>query len=869
MLAAAVQEHSGIGYLINPSAPRIERYDIAQQVWLAPVTLAGATSAATVLEVADGGLYVACGAQVCRYGLDGTGRIDVVTTSSPVQAMHVDGDVLFVNFTSDLYARVTSIDKKNNQVIDTYVGYPDPMYGSSIAPAVNRLFGRTNGLSPADITYVSYRDNGSFIGGGNSPYHGAFPAATTTWVFPGGSKVVDDSGTVYETATLNRAASLGTSVDAVGFLANGGVVVLNGSKLTAFSPALLPVSSMTLAYEPIDVVAQGESIVTFAPDATRPTGFRANVVPLAEFQSPQPGEAVDPQGLQYTPDAVAAADDGTILLLSKPHRSIFRWSPTSGRYTQSIRLADVPEFIAYSEQLDVVFVAYASGLICRLDVGSSLPKETPFAILPQRPGGLAMAGEYLFAQDPSGAWSTHYTFAPDGSLVDAVDWNYFSREYVWSAANEKMYFFRDAISPNDLLWEEINATGARYPGEPPGGIGAKHESPLHDSVGFTHPIRVAPDGSVVVLGSGMIHDATTLVRRPSGLANGFHDATWLAHDLYTSRRSGTGTEVQRWSAGIYSLVAAVQHPGTPVALLASGDLLVSVTVDSAGIPAFALLDADLNSVIPTLPSIVVHDVACIERSSGSRRALFQVTLSRPSDRTVSIDYATGGGSASIVGRDYRPAAGTLRFRPGETRKTIAVQVLGDRLDEFDETFTVVLANAAGAAVARGIATGTIVDDDPPPSLHLGDARILEGDAGVRLATFAFQLSAASAKPIALHYFTQEGTATAHVDFLPGAGIVQFAPGATRATVSVAVNGDVLPERNEAFVLVLGQPESVRLARTSGRGIIIDDDATATDVRGGAAKSAQRVGKVSDWAWGAWGEAQGTARVAMKPRRYPA
>ena len=54
---------------------------------------------------------------------------------------------------------------------------------------------------------------------------------------------------------------------------------------------------------------------------------------------------------------------------------------------------------------------------------------------------------------------SHFTYAPDGALLSQEEWNYRSSEYVWSAVNRKMYFFRDGTSPNDLLWEDIAATG--------------------------------------------------------------------------------------------------------------------------------------------------------------------------------------------------------------------------------------------------------------------------------------------------------------------------------------------------------------------------------------------------------------------------
>ena len=66
---------------------------------------------------------------------------------------------------------------------------------------------------------------------------------------------------------------------------------------------------------------------------------------------------------------------------------------------------------------------------------------------------------------------------------------------------------------------------------------------------------------------------------------------------------------------------------------------------------------------------------------------------------VSVDYTTvdtGAAGVATANVDYLPTAGTLTFAPGETTKTITVDVLGDTIDEPDETFFVDLSNPANA-----------------------------------------------------------------------------------------------------------------------------------------------------------------------------
>lgn len=75
--------------------------------------------------------------------------------------------------------------------------------------------------------------------------------------------------------------------------------------------------------------------------------------------------------------------------------------------------------------------------------------------------------------------------------------------------------------------------------------------------------------------------------------------------------------------------------------------------------------------------------------------------------------------------DFQPASGTLTFQPGETTKTITVDVFGDLHEEADETFLVTLSNPVGAGVIIGdaVGVGTILNDDAadetPPELGGG------------------------------------------------------------------------------------------------------------------------------------------------------
>ena len=84
--------------------------------------------------------------------------------------------------------------------------------------------------------------------------------------------------------------------------------------------------------------------------------------------------------------------------------------------------------------------------------------------------GLSSAGNFVLAQDYSGAWATHYVLNSSGVITDqgGVDTTY-SSEYAWDPVTSRVYFFRDGTSPNDLHYEVINQAtgGSPAPGETP------------------------------------------------------------------------------------------------------------------------------------------------------------------------------------------------------------------------------------------------------------------------------------------------------------------------------------------------------------------------------------------------------------------
>ncbi|WP_405228439.1 Calx-beta domain-containing protein, partial [Lentisalinibacter sediminis] len=163
------------------------------------------------------------------------------------------------------------------------------------------------------------------------------------------------------------------------------------------------------------------------------------------------------------------------------------------------------------------------------------------------------------------------------------------------------------------------------------------------------------------------------------------------------------------------------------------------------------------------------------------------------------------------------------FAPGETAATVTVVVVGDTLDEVDETVTLAVSSPVNADLGDAEGTGTILDDDAPPSLTIADATVGEGDAGTAVLSFDVTLDVPSGRTISVAYASADGTATAGDDYTAASGTLSIDPGATAATIEVEVLGDTLDEADETLTVTLSTPDAVTLADTGATGTIQDDD----------------------------------------------
>ena len=163
-----------------------------------------------------------------------------------------------------------------------------------------------------------------------------------------------------------------------------------------------------------------------------------------------------------------------------------------------------------------------------------------------------------------------------------------------------------------------------------------------------------------------------------------------------------------------------------------------------------------------------------------------------------------------------------------------MSLVDDTVDEADETFTLTLSGASGAAISDDAATATIRDndgDDALPVLTVMDGSAPEhGPFGFDSASFHYTLSRPSTDTITFRYETIEApwlgdrAATARTDYQVRRRTISIPPGDTEGQFSVDHVDDPIHEHDEMYMIWLSDPTNAVLGTNVVWGTILNDDA---------------------------------------------
>ncbi len=227
-----------------------------------------------------------------------------------------------------------------------------------------------------------------------------------------------------------------------------------------------------------------------------------------------------------------------------------------------------------------------------------------------------------------------------------------------------------------------------------------------------------------------------------------------------------------------------------------------------------------DDVAPTV--FFSHETLTVNEGDGT--VFIFARLSNPSGRTVTVDYAVTGGSAT-PGDDYVLNGTTLTFNPGDLSRAFTIDIIDDTLAEDTATVELALSNPQNATLGAP-ATFRLAIEDNEPDVQFRHANYSVTE-NVGTATIEVVLSHASSVEITVDYFTENGPApgaTAGTDYIATGGTLTFAPGQTSRTFGVPILDDSIGEPNERIRLRLHNPnQNVRPGTRDTAILTIMDD----------------------------------------------
>ena len=239
--------------------------------------------------------------------------------------------------------------------------------------------------------------------------------------------------------------------------------------------------------------------------------------------------------------------------------------------------------------------------------------------------------------------------------------------------------------------------------------------------------------------------------------------------------------------------------------------------------------------------LTIADATLAEGADGvTDKMQFTVTAFPAPDAEITATWTTADETGSetdkyaTAGTDYMTATGVISIAANTTTDTFEIDIEGDDVPEFDETFVVSLsAPSTGAKIStsKGSAKGKITNDDGT-GLSIEAVSMNEGarDSNTDM-TFTVTTIPPSSSQITFDWQasstgTEIDDALAGVDYtaLSVTG-VEISANAESKTITVPIIGDDDPEYDETFTVSLTSATGASILVNSVQGTITNDDGT--------------------------------------------
>ncbi len=260
-------------------------------------------------------------------------------------------------------------------------------------------------------------------------------------------------------------------------------------------------------------------------------------------------------------------------------------------------------------------------------------------------------------------------------------------------------------------------------------------------------------------------------------------------------------------------------------LLTEGNETVPVELFSpSGGATLGISLATLTIVDNDAPGTFVFSSPTYSISEAGGAATITVLRTNGNQGAVNVTVQTSGGSATPT-LDYTPVPPTvLTFNPGQTARTITIPIVNDSVPEGTETVGLLLTSpSAGTSIGvPGAATLSILDDEA--SVGFASAALSATESFTNVVVTLVRIGNTNIG-FSVTLNTSDGSATAGADYISTTTTVNFAPGQTNLTLTVAVLDDTLAEGDETVNLTLSSPSGGVVLGPIGTSVltILDND----------------------------------------------
>ncbi len=419
-------------------------------------------------------------------------------------------------------------------------------------------------------------------------------------------------------------------------------------------------------------------------------------------------------------------------------------------------------------------------------------------------------------------------------------------------------FDTTSIAGGSLYWLQLGAIPAGYTLSPLDvGTNDNIDNDFYSSSAWTNYITITPGVTNSSVDCGLIPNAPppppppALVLTVSDVTVNEGDAasftvtmnparTFASQIFYST--SGTATSnVDFFNKAFGTLIIPANSTSATIPIQTIGD-----AIDDSGetivVKIFEVAGGGATTNLPVQGTMTIVDVPnpkpalrtasvnVAEGNTGLTPLDFTINLTVASLEAVTINYTTAPSTATSD-VDYQATSGSVTFLPGELTKTVTVNAIGDTLYEFQESFQLLLTSSSNVAIIETAPFGTILNDDPLPTLSIDDVTITEGDSGTKTATFTLTQSA----PLNLTYQYDVSvapvTATQLSDYVYSTSRLTFAAGETVKTFTVTILGDTFTEGDETFNVNVTKPQGgANIIKGTGIGTIVNDDPVTGTMR---------------------------------------